>query len=63
MHSYNLRSIKNKTFFTKFTNTAKYKNWLTNSGVELWKNISPEMKKLPLKSFESEYKKNIIGSY
>ena len=51
MHSYNLRSIQNKTFYTKSTNTAKYRNWLTNSGVNLWKNISSEMKTLPYKSF------------
>ena len=63
MHSHNLRSIKNKTFYTKHTNTAKYKNWLTNSGVELWKNIAPEMKKLPFKSFSAKCKQNIIDSY
>ena len=63
MHSHNLRSIKNKTFYTKRTNTMKYKNWLTNSGVELWKNVTPEMKALPFKSFSSKYKQNIIDSY
>ena len=63
MHSYNLRSIKTKTFHTKFTNTSKYKNWLTNSGVELWKNITPEMKELTYKSFAAKYKQNIIDSY
>jgi hypothetical protein len=63
MHNYNLRSIKNKTFYTKSTNTKRYKNWLTNSGVELWKNIAPELKNLPYKSFAQKYKEIIIKSY
>ena len=63
MHSYNLRSIRNKTFYTKSTNTLKYKNWLTNSGVDLWKGVSSELKKLPYKSFANKYKQNIIEAY
>ena len=63
IYGYNLRSISNKTFYTKYVNTTKYKSWLTNSGVELWKNITPEMKKLPYKSFSTKYKQNIIESY
>ena len=63
MHNYNLRSIKNKTFYTKSTKTKRYKKWLTNSGVELWKNIAPELKNLPYKSFTQKYKEIIIKSY
>ena len=63
MHSYNLRSIRNKTFYSKSANTAKYRSWLTNSGVNLWQGISSEMKKLPYKSFADKYKQNIIDSY
>ena len=63
MHNYNLRSIKNKTFYTKSTNTAKYRKWLTNSGVELWKTITPELKNLSYKCFSQKYKQNIVDSY
>ena len=63
MHSYNLRSIRNKTFYTKSTKTIKYRNWLTNAGVNLWKDITSEMKMLPYKSFSNSYKKNIVESY
>ena len=63
MHSYNLRSIRNKTFYTKATNTIKYRKWLTNSGVELWKNLDPEIKNLPYKAFAKKYKKEILDSY
>ena len=51
MHSHNLRSIKNKTFYSKFSKTNKYKNWLTNSGVDLWKKIDPGLKTLSYKGF------------
>ena len=63
MHSYNLRSAKQKNFYTKPTNTAKYRNWLTNSGVTLWQNIPSEMKKLSYKNFAKKYKQNIIELY
>ena len=63
MHNYNLRSIKNKTFFTKSTNTDKYRKWLTNSGVELWRKMNSEMKNLPYKSFAKRYKREILDSY
>ena len=63
MHSYNLRSIRNKTFYTKHVNTNKYKNWLTNSGVNLWEKIDPEMKKLSYKVFAKKYKEYIVDSY
>ena len=63
MHRYNLRSVKNKTFYTKQTNTSKYNNWLTNSGVRLWGTISSEMKELCLKTFSNKYKQFIIESY
>ena len=36
MHSYNLRSVRNKTFYSKSAKTSKYRNWLTNSDVDLW---------------------------
>ena len=60
MHSYNLRSIKSKTFFTKRTNTTQYQNWLTNSGVQLWKKLSPELKSLPYKSLSKKYKASLL---
>ena len=63
MHSYNLRSVKQKTFYTKATNTAKYKNWLTNSGVTLWQSIPTDMKKLSYKNFANKFKQNVIESY
>ena len=63
MHSYNLRSIRKKTFYSKATNTTKYKNWLTNSGVNLWQGVSSEMKALLYKSFANKNKQNIIESY
>ena len=63
MHNYNLRSIQNKTFYSKTTKTAKYRNWLTNSGVDLWQSVTSEMKKLPYKNFAEKYKQNIVESY
>ena len=63
MHSYSLRSIRNKTFYSKHANTQKYRNWLTNSGVDLWQDIPLEMKKMPYKSFAEKYKQDIIKSY
>ena len=66
MHNYPLRSIKKDTFYAKPVNsikTAKYRNWLTNSGVELWQKLNFEMKNLPYKSFAKQYKKDILDSY
>ena len=63
MHNYNLRSIKRNTFYSRSTNIAKYKSWLTNAGVDLWKEIDPDLKKLSLKPFAREYKKHILSLY
>ena len=66
MHNYPLRSIKKDTFYAKSansTNTAQYKKWLTNSGVELWQKLDFEMKNLPYKTFAKQYKKSILDSY
>ena len=63
MHNYNLRSINRKTFYTKSANTTKYKNWVTNSGIRLWEEISPALKKLPYKNFAKSYKQQILESY
>ena len=63
MHSYNLRSIHNKTFYSKTSKTKKYRQWITNSGVDLWQNIPAELKLLPLKTFSKQYKNTIIEAY
>ena len=64
MHNHPLRSITNTTFYPKSTNTSKYRNWLTNDGVELWtKKIHSDLKKLPYKSFANKYKREILDSY
>ena len=63
MHSYNLRSIKTKVFYTKNANTKQYKSWITHAGVELWSVIEPNIKQLSLKTFSFQYRKNIIESY
>ena len=63
MHNYPLRSIRNKAFYPKSTNTAKYQNWLTNAGVELWWDLDPGIKNLPYKSFAQKYKQNLLDTY
>ena len=63
MLNFKLRSVKTKTFFTKSTNTEKYRNWLTNSGVQLWKDLNPELKSLPYKRFAKQFKNDILVSY
>ena len=63
MHDYKLRSVKKQTFYSKLTKTAKYREWITNSGTELWKGISPDVKNLPYKSFAKKYKSLIVDSY
>ena len=63
MHNYSLRSIKKNTFYSKSVAIAKYKSWLTNAGVDLWKTISSELKDLPLKPFARKYKQQILNDY
>ena len=63
MLNFKLRSVKTKTFFTKSTNTEKYRNWLTNSGIQLWKDLNPELKSLPYKRFAKQFKNDILVSY
>ena len=35
MHTYQLRSVKNKAFYTETTSTKQYKSWGSYAGVEL----------------------------
>ena len=63
MHKYNLRSIKNKTFYSKASKTKKYRQWITNSGVDLWQKIPAELKTLSLNAFSKQYKDTIVDAY
>ena len=63
MHPYNLRSIRKQAFYSKLTKTAKYRNWITNSGISLWKDIPSNVKDLSYKSFAKKYKTMIVDSY
>ena len=63
MHSYSLRSIKTKVFYTKSANTKQYKSWITHAGVELWSAINPSLKELSLKTFSFQFRKDLIDSY
>ena len=63
MQSHPLRSININPFYAKPTNTAKYRKWLTNYGIELWNNFDPELKKLSYKCFSVRYKTNLLDLY
>ena len=66
MHRYKLRSIKSKTFHSKAakkTKTVKYRNWITNSGVDVWNDIPAHFKNLGYKPFAKKFKTSIIDSY
>ena len=63
MHTYNLRSVKSKVFYSKFARSNQYKSWVTHAGVDLWSKIDTSLKELSLKSFSLQFKKDIINSY
>ena len=63
MHTYQLRSVKNKVFYTKTASTKQYKSWVSHAGVELWSKIDPSIKELSFKSFSLQLKKDWINEY
>ena len=63
MHSYQLRSVKTKVFYTKSARSKQYKSWVTHAGVELMSQIDSSLKDLSLKSFSLQLKKDIINNY
>ena len=63
MHTYQLRSVKNKVFYTKTASTKQYKSWVSHAGVELWSKIDPSIKELSFKSLSLQLKKDWINEY